>query len=694
MELPIFNINFNYTVNDIKNVEKEIINSDKLWLDNIKKQIKTKKITPLQFLESFLYKSSQFDYITESIIFLQDVSPNQELKNASAKFQINLAKYFINFYSSEKNYKLFSILRKIKSGSSIEDIHNTKKLIKNILKSFKDNGVELSTKKRKLFIKTKNAINKKEQLFSKNIANGMKKTIFTINELDGINFVELEDKKGKQGNKYIFDTSYPDKSLILKNCTNPETRKKMYFLCETIGKENLHILQEILELKYKNSRLFNFNNTVSYYFYDNRIATYTKVNALVKKLIPILKKKAANEYQNLLKLSSKSELYDYDIAYYSNLYKKKYLDINENIIMQYFPSNYTIPAIFDIFGKLFGIKICKVGNIDKNTLSKEYYWASEVELYKIIQNTEPLDLLQAIEEEKKKKEITVIGYLYLDLYPREGKFTHAATFSLQNSYYNQCNKRVLPVTAIVCNFTPPNKKISTSLLKFSEVVTFCHEMGHAFNNLFSKVKYENLSGITMENDFVEASSQFLENWCYEPSFLKTISKHYYTAKKLPNSIIKNIIKNKNYNCGIHYLTQILYIKYDLIIHKIKMTHNKKNTKNLNTEYLYNLWYKLHNKLLPFKISKDIYPMCSFGHLVGGYSSGYYGYLWSIIYSYDIFSEFRKHGIYNKELGLKYRKEVLEKGGTISGMKMLENFLDRETNQKEFMKIFEENLTSL
>jgi Zn-dependent oligopeptidase len=675
MEIPIY---FNYSIGDIKNIEKEIINSNKLWINTIKKEIKNKRISPKQFLESFLYNSSQFDYIVESIIFLQEVSPNKELRDASANFQINLDKYFINFYSSKKNYNLFLILKKLKIDYSFngKDINNTKKLIKNIFKRFKDNGIELSSKKRKLFIKIKNTINKKEQLFSKNIANGTKHINFRIDELDGISKVELQLHKKEfknKSNQYKFNTSYPDQSLILKNCSNLETRKKIYILCETVGKENINILHKILELKYKNSRIFNFNNTVSYYFYDNRIATYKKVKDLVKKLIPILKKKAANEYQNLLKLSSKSELYDYDIAYYSNLYKKKYLDINENIIMQYFPSNYSIPLIFDIFGKLFGIKISKIDIEDKNIVSKEYYWDSEVKLYKIIQS------------DKEEKKTDVIGYLYLDLYPREGKFTHAATFSLQNSYYNEYNKRVLPVTSVVCNFSPPNKNKEYSLLKFSEVVTFCHEMGHAFNNLFSKVKYEGLSGITMEDDFVEAPSQFLENWCYEPTFLKKISKNHETGKQLPYSIIKNIIKNKNYNCGIHYLTQILYIKYDLMIHKMTL-------KNLSKEYLYKLWYSLHNNLLPFKITKNIYPMCSFGHLVGGYSSGYYGYLWSIIYSYDIFSEFKKHGIYNKELGLKYRKEVLEKGGTISGMKMLENFLNRETNQKEFMKIFEENLT--
>jgi thimet oligopeptidase len=214
---------------------------------------------------------------------------------------------------------------------------------------------------------------------------------------------------------------------------------------------------------------------------------------------------------------------------------------------------------------------------------------------------------------------------------------------------------------------------------FNEVVTFCHEFGHALHNILSNVKYESLSGITMENDFAEMPSQFFENWCYQSDFLKKISKHTLTKKSLPDDIIDNIKKNKNYNIGLHYLTQILYIKYDLIIHQ---------QKNIDKKYLHNLWFSLGSELLPFKISKKSFPMCRFDHLIG-YESGYYGYLWSIIYAYDAFSLFEKKDIFNPALGLKFRKEILEKGGTINGVKMLENFLGRKTNNKIFLGFLSE-----
>jgi Zn-dependent oligopeptidase len=128
---------------------------------------------------------------------------------------------------------------------------------------------------------------------------------------------------------------------------------------------------------------------------------------------------------------------------------------------------------------------------------------------------------------------------------------------------------------------------------------------------------------------------------------------------------------------LHYLTQILYIKYDLTIHQ---------QKNVNKDYIRNLWFTLAEELLPYKISKNTYPMCRFDHLMG-YEAGYYGYLWSIIYSYDSFHLFEKEGIYNKELGIRFRREILEKGGTIPSLQMLENFLQRKTNNKSFFNIF-------
>jgi Zn-dependent oligopeptidase len=271
----------------------------------------------------------------------------------------------------------------------------------------------------------------------------------------------------------------------------------------------------------------------------------------------------------------------------------------------------------------------------------------------------------------------VIGYIYLDLYPREGKYTHAATFEIKNTYKDINNNRIIPITAIVCNFSLPENNKNYSLLTFSEIVTFCHELGHAFHNILSNVKYEGLSGISVEMDFAEAPSQFFENWCYEKEFLRKISKHYITNKKMPNYIIDKIINNRNFMNSIHYLNQILFIKYDLNVHKNKI---------VDVNFLNNEWNKLSKDLLPFKSSKNIYPECRFDHIIE-YSVGYYGYLFSIIYSYNAFSIFKKYGIFNKKLGKRFRKEILEKGSTIKGIDMLENFLQTKKSEKYFYDIF-------
>jgi len=369
------------------------------------------------------------------------------------------------------------------------------------------------------------------------------------------------------------------------------------------------------------------------------------LNRLIAKILPILKKKANVEYEKILNISGKNELYEYDMAYYANMYKKRYLDINDNIIKEYFPSDYTIPKILDIYAKLFGIDIIQITQFEKYDYS--------ILLYKVYDKNE------------------VLGYIYLDLYPRDGKYTHAATFTIQNTYINKNNERVIPATAIVCNFNP------SKLLSFDQVCTFCHELGHALHIVLSKVFYESFAGASTEIDFVEAPSQFFEFWCYDTAFLKNISIHYKTHKSMPIKYIENIKKNKYYNIGLNYLSQILFIEYDLTIH---------GKKSVTEKYLRDLWFNISENLFPYKIERNTWPMCRFDHLVG-YSSAYYSYLWSIIYSYDIFSVFEKNGIFNKKVGMKFRKMILEKGGSAKGTDMLKSFLGRKYNSNRFLQIF-------
>ena len=640
-------IKFNYTVSEINNISDKIINNHKKWFEIIKTK---KDISPSEFLDSYLYdKLNNFDYIYNTIIFLRYISCEKDIRNASSDFDLKIKKYFNDFYSCTENYKVFIILKKLNIEKyDKNNSQNTKKIIKNILKSFEDHGCNLETLSKKKFSLLQNKLVTLENRFSNNIANDIKEIKFSRCELNGIDESILKLHYKKDIDKYIFNTTYPDQTVILKDCSVEKSRKLMYNTFNSIAPQNLKLLEKILIIRNKLSKLFGFKNTVTHHLSENRLANEITIQKLLLRLIPILKKKASIEYKNLLKIKDGKYINNYDIAYYSNLYKKKYFDLDHNIIKEYFPSNYTIPKILNIYAKIFGLNI--------KLLKKGPKWHKDVDIY----------------------EIKNIGYFYLDLYPREGKYTHAATFDLQNAYYdkNKNGKRVIPICAIVCNFSKPNKNTGIALFNFDEVVTFCHEFGHALHYLLSNVKYHILAGISMETDFAEAPSQFFENWCYNQQFLKKISSHYITHKSLPKNIINNIIKNKNYNIGIHYLTQILYIKYDLAVHK----------KIYNASQLHKLWFKLEKELLPFKYSEKLYPMCRFDHLMG-YDVGYYGYLWSIIYAYDAFSLFQENGVFNKSLGMRFRKEILEKGGIENALIMLEKFLGRKTNNKAFFSIF-------
>ena len=645
MNVPI---RFNYTINDIKKNQEDIIKTHEIWLKNIKLE---KDLDPNFFLNSYLYKDVKFNYISQTIIFLKYVSPDKDIRDACSNYELKLKKYFMTFYESIENYKLFLILKKIKCKKN--DKNNTQKLIKNILKDFEYNGVQFELNKKKKFNEINSKLLNFENEFNENIYKDTKKIILKKEELKNIDNSILLNHKFK--NSYIFDTTYPDHSIIMSQCSNNDTRKKMNHLFNNVAIENLSILKNMVNLRYERALIFGFKNTIDYYLKDNRLATENDIKKLLDKLIPLLKKKSIKEYNELKKISNKDSLYDYDISFYSNMYKSKFLNVNEKIIQNYFPSNYSISQILKIYGDLFGIKIILIKG------KREQYYFKNTDLYKVI--------------EKKNNEI--LGYIYLDLYPRIGKFNHAATFDIQSTYINNFGKRVIPVTAIVCNFTLPENGKNYSLLMFNEIVTFCHELGHALNNVLSQVKYEALSGVSMEEDFGEMPSQFFENWCYNEDFLKKISLNYLNNKKMPNKLIYNIKKNENYNNGIKYLTQILYLKYDLDIH---------SKKNITETYLYKHWFDLCKKLFPFKVVKNNHPMCRFGHLVG-YEVGYYGYLWSIIYSYDAFRLFEKYGIFNKKLGIKFRKNILETGGTIKGTKMLENFIGSKKTNKYFFEIF-------
>ena len=275
--------------------------------------------------------------------------------------------------------------------------------------------------------------------------------------------------------------------------------------------------------------------------------------------------------------------------------------------------------------------------------------------------------------DKKNKE--QLGYIYMDLYPRDGKYGHAMVTHATNGFSRiwRSDDYTMPICALVCNFSTPSKK-NPSLLSLSEVETLFHEFGHAIHTVLTKVELESQSGTNVTWDFVEAPSQMLENFIYNKHNLKNISKNIQTGKSLDNKTIDKIILNKNFMIATHISRQLMFCKFDFSIHGSKRPKDIVKTYN-------DLYFNITGNKLP----KETYFPAGFGHM-DGYDAAYYSYMWSLVYAQDIYSKFEKAKNKKelKKIGLEYREKVLEVGSSRDELKSVIDFLGRKPNIKAFL----------
>ena len=281
-------------------------------------------------------------------------------------------------------------------------------------------------------------------------------------------------------------------------------------------------------------------------------------------------------------------------------------------IAEYFPLDATLAGMFNVYESLVGVRF--LPHADPNG------WHPSVQFFDII-------------DDRSSK---VLGHFYLDLHPRSGKFSHAAAFTLQQGCVLPDGSYQTPVSAIVANFTPPTSH-SPSLLRHSEVRTLFHEFGHILHQTLTRVRFQRFSGTNVERDFVEAPSQMLEHWCWQPSILRDFSCHYLTGDPLDPDLVRNLISAKNVSSGIATLRQLYFSRLDLAYHA---AGGRKDTDLIARE--------LHGTT-GFSFPEGTHFQAGFGHLFG-YDAGYYGYLWAKVYGDDMFSRVETEGITDAAIG--------------------------------------------
>lgn len=583
--------------------------------------------------------------------FLSYVSTDKKFRDAANDLQMQISQYMVDVATRRDVYK--AIREYTDTNPRLDPVQA--KLVKEMLIGFKNSGMDLNDADLEKF----KALNKEKAeyiiKFDKNIQEYKDPLAVTKEQLQGLGEDYIQKLSKTDDGKYLVTLDYPDYVPFMQNADDEQARKELEFKFNRRGgQENVELLEKTLTLRREIARLLGYKNHAELRLEDRMAKNPKTVMAflkdLQKKLKPLGKKedKEMIAYKNSKTGKNSRTLYSWESGYWSNKFRKENLELDSEKIKEYFPSQVVIDGMLDLFGGVFGITFEPV-DIP--------VWHPDVKAFKI----------------KDKASGELVAYFYMDLYPREGKYKHAACFGLVEGEEKQDGTYQIPFVAIVANLNKPSGD-TPSLLKHSEVETLFHEFGHVLHNALTKAKYSAFSGTSVSWDFVEAPSQMLERWAWDPQVLKKISKHYKTGEALPDDLIKRMIAAKNFGAGGMYLRQDFFAQYDMSLHTADTTPD--TTK---------LYFELTKKIRGLPLTKGTIPQASFGHIMGGYDAGYYGYLWSEVIAEDFFGEFKKNGIFNPETGLKFRREILEKGGTLDEEKMVENFLGRPADNKPFLK---------
>ncbi|PVV00158.1 hypothetical protein BB559_000078 [Furculomyces boomerangus] len=654
--------NYNLGVQEIQDVVEKLIKQGKAIND----QIASVPLTEVSFenvIAPLAIDSNQSMVDYSKVTFLQHVSSSREIRDASMEAEKKLEEFDIECRMRKDVYRVVKALFDAKekwSDLSSED----KRLLTKTELSYRRDGLNLSQEDSDKLMVLKKRISELSILYGRNISEGDAEALFTKEELEGLpeDFFEGREKKVDGSvEKYVVTTKYPDLFAVLKSADFESTRKTLLLVEERRCKENVPILQEAAKLRLRAAKLLGYKTHAEYVLEDKMAKKVENVLKFEENLQKLLEPLAEKEIKSLVEIKkglnkkfvdSDDSIYSWDSKYYFRLLKEKLYDIKEEEVKQYFSIDRVTDGLLDTYQKLLGLTFTQ----ENNSLG----WHKDALLYKVT-DTETKDH---------------VGHFWMDLHPREGKYNHAACWLLRAGYNKNNGTREYPVTAIVANFTKPTNS-KPSLLKHDEVVTLFHEFGHAMHNICSKTKWSRFHGVNVETDFVEAPSQMLENWCWEPSVLQGFGKHYITNEPIPESLVKRLVDAKNLGAGLANLRQIFFGMFDMGIHNVE-------TEDIDVNKTYSTLRKSISKVGVG--SEQTWPAGTFGHMMGGYDSGYYGYLWSEVFSADMFyNRFKKEGLFSKTAGNDYRYKILGPGGSRDAMESLVAFLGREPDMSAFLK---------
>ncbi len=539
-----------------------------------------------------------------------------------------------------------SLNREAYQALSSVDVSNadpaTRYYVQRQLLEFRLAGVDKDDATRAKLKKLNEELTEQQSAFDRNISDDQKSIeVASATELDGLPADYIAAHKPGPDGKIHITTNYPDALPIFNFAKSNDVRRRMLIAFDTRAyPKNLDVLRRMMQIRYEIATTLGYASWADLNAADKMIAKGQNVSTFINQIDAASRPLAQREFDMILAEKQKlepgaKEINEYESGYLKELTRRSKYNFDSQSVRPYFPYEQVKQGILDAAATLFRVTFRQEKNVPG--------WAPDVESWLVLDGNRP------------------IGRFYLDMHPRPGKFTHAEMVPVLDGVRG----KQLPEATLVCNLPMPTAT-DPGLMDYDDVDTFFHEFGHLMHHILGgQQQWAGITGITMEPDFVEAPSQMLEEWIRSPQVLAKFAKHYKTGEPIPADLVARMNRASAFGRGSWVATQNRYSAISYEIYKTNPDNVDLDAVALDTARKYTL-------LTPLT---GIHMWASFGHLAG-YSSAYYTYLWDKVIAEDFFQQFDSHNLLAGDAPMRYRKLVLEPGGSMSANDLVKNFLGR------------------
>ena len=588
--------------------------------------------------------------------FMAQVHPDPAVREAGHAVDERMNKWRVALVFRDDLYRAVAAFAATDEAAALEG--EARRLLEHWLRDFRRAGHELPPEQRAELERLRSRLVELEVAFQRNINEHRDWIDVDRDGLAGLPEDYIERlRPGEAPGTYRVSLDTPEYQPFIEQAHDRTLRETLFRKnWNKAAAVNRPVREEALGIRRRIAELMGHPTWAHFAMEVKMAGNPDRVAAFYDELVPALERAAREEVEVLRSLAAAdgvpAPFQPWDLLYYDTRLSREHYGVDSTEVSRYLPLEQVIEGMFALTGEVFGLEYRK--------LEDARAWHPSVQAYEIL--------------DRASGELLAI--FYTDFFPRDDKYGHAAAFPIVIAHQGADGRRVMPVNAIVANFAPPSGDRPSLLTHgpYGEVETLFHEFGHILHMSLSQARFPRFSGAETEWDFVEATSQIMEHWAWEPEVVTRFARHYRSGEPMPADLLQRMAAARYINLGLRGTRQVFYGRVDLAMHAVA------EVPDLDVA-----------DRDAFAVTQLPYPEgtfipAGFGHYMGGYDAGYYGYLWAEVIGDDMWSRFAAEGITSPEVGMAYRRAILEPNGAKSGDELVESFLGRPASTQAYLRL--------